>query len=356
MTSNVIPLTNLSVPDIFSSQIKNFTFSSIKARRQFEFDPSVTHQLLTHHRGEKVLGIDLGGNKAVTYLFEVRDNELVLSDNFSDYTEGEDGEGFLASFEKVADFANKNHLPVGISYGAPVVDTKPDRKWPKFKKLIDELADKYDGNFANLFTGHIKVLNDATAGLISGSVECSTAYKSKDILYVINGSGMNAAALKDGQIIATEAGHVATADKLNLYAQKEPCGVNGATYTCVQSLGANKYGIESIWQQKTGDKLSAKQIEDKYKAGDPFAREIYDYSAWVVAHMIIGVATVTKINLALPTSAVVAHGGAFRFPNYKERIQQIADKYYDSEIKMVKTEDYTKNACAEGAAIAALIN
>lgn len=151
-----------------------------------------------------------------------------------------------------------------------------------------------------------------------------------------------------------ESGHVEAVVELNKYGQDTPCNVNGAKYSCIESLGANKFGIESIWKLKNDQELDAKAIEDRYKAGDEFARDLYDYSALVVAHMAVGVAQATNVDLLSPKTAVVAHGGAFRFPDYMERIKQIVDKHLGSDIKIIKTEDYTKNACAEGAAIAVL--
>lgn len=151
-----------------------------------------------------------------------------------------------------------------------------------------------------------------------------------------------------------ESGHVEAAAELNKYGQDASCSVNGANYPCIESLGANKFGIESIWKLKNGEELDAKAIEDRYKAGDEFARDLYDYSALVVAHMAVGVSKVVDIDLQSPTTALVAHGGAFRFPHYVERIKQIVDKHLGSDIQIIKTEDYTKNACAEGAAIAVL--
>jgi predicted NBD/HSP70 family sugar kinase len=347
-------LIDMPVPGLLNAQLDKFSFESVRSKESFRFDPNKAKQLVSQHENESVIGIDLGGDKAVSYLYKIKQGRLEIDESFSEYAEGDDGEGFLASFEKVAEFANKNNLAVGISYGAPVSGTKPIKNWPKFRIFLEELTQKYKGDFANIFLDRLTVLNDAPAGLISGALESKQRFGADNILYVINGSGMNAAGLKNGSVIAMEAGHVEAAAELNKYGQAAPCNVNGAAYTCLQSLGANKYGVESIWQFKNGEDLSAKAIEDRYKAGDEFARDLYDYSALVVAHMVVGVAKATDINLASPETAVIAHGGAFRFPNYIERVKQIIDKHLESDLNIVRTEDYTKNACAEGAAVAVL--
>jgi predicted NBD/HSP70 family sugar kinase len=244
---------------------------------------------------------------------------------------------------------------VGVSYGDVLNGTKPasDRKLPL---LFRGLSEKYSGDFKVLFPTLKAILNDAPAGLISGAIESNRAFGAKNILFAINGSGLNVAACVSGQIFGSESGHVKSAEQLNRFDQTEPCGVNGATYVCIQSLGSNKYGIESQWLARTTEPLPAKEIENRYKAGDKFAGELYEHSAFVVAHMIAGSSNVFGLNLADNDAALVCHGGAFRFPGYGERVTQILNKHYGSSVKTVLTKDYVKsaNACLEGAAIAAL--
>lgn len=349
------PLTQLPVPSLLRSQLNKFNVETTRTHKLFEFDPESATDVLKDIENKRVIGIDLGGNKAVTILYRVENGALVIDDSFSEYAEGDDGKGFLPSFERVSEFTSKNNIPVGISYGAPINGSKPRVDWPKFKIFLDEFNRAYQADFANLFPTIGKVLNDAPAGLISGATQAHRTLGSTEILYVINGSGMNTAALKDGRIHESESGHVESVQELNVFNQTEPCKVDDATYVCLESLGANKFGIESQWELKTNEHLTAKEIEDRYKAGDRLAAELYDHSALVVAHMIQGSANVFGINLATADAAVVAHGGAFRFPGYKDRIRQILEKHTQAKIQLFRTEDYSQNACAEGASIAALV-
>ena len=94
-----------------------------------------------------------------------------------------------------------------------------------------------------------------------------------------------------------------------------------------------------------------------YKQGDAFAGELYEHSALVVAHVVQGVANVLNIDLADSTSAIVAHGGAFKFPSYGERVAQILSHHNEHDVQLIMTKDFTDpstNACLNGAAIAAL--
>lgn len=105
--------------------------------------------------------------------------------------------------------------------------------------------------------------------------------------------------------------------------------------------------------------ICAREIEDRFKEGHIFAGELYDHSALVVAHMIVGTALALKIDLTRNTTAIVGHGGAFKFPNYGERVQQIIAKHTGVTPHLIMTQNYgTKdtNACLDGAALAAAID
>lgn len=132
----------------------------------------------------------------------------------------------------------------------------------------------------------------------------------------------------------------------------------GATYLCLDKIGSNKSGIEAQWEARNGY-MRARDIEDRFKEGDIFAGELYDHSALVVAHMIVGTALALEIDLSNKATAIVCHGGAFKFPNYGDRIQQIIEKHIGSMPNLIMTHAYGSkdtNACLDGAALAAAID
>jgi predicted NBD/HSP70 family sugar kinase len=355
-TSKPIPLTDLPINILHDSQLEKFSRNSIHVERIIDFDPEAAVKALGVKEGKRVIAADYGGDKGITRVFEVKNGRLVQAQDFRDDVHGNDGEGYLASLKKAAQFADDNSLPFGISWGGPLDGSKL-LFHPKAKIFYNQLKEEFDGDLSKL-SPNVKIsLNDGPAGLVSAAVEAYRQFKADSVIFIINGGGIGLGILKDGSIYATEAGHVEGINELNLYNQQTPCGVFNSTYVCLERLGANKTGIESHWETKTGHYLRAKDIEDRYIAGDSFAAALYDNSADVVSHVIAGSARAIGIDLSNATTAVVCHGGAFKFPHYGKRINQILDNHLGNKINLILTKDFTNkdsNACLDGAAIAAL--
>lgn len=350
------PLTNLNVPPLLDEQLAVFTPESIHAQKVGRFNPSEALAALHTKEGERVIGADFGGDKGVTQLFEVRDGRLVISNGYSDYVQGDHGANYLQSLERTAAFAQEHSIPVGISWGTVLNGTRPSYH-PKSEKFLQELQDTYDGDFAALLPTMRACLNDGPAGAISGALEAERTNTVDSLLFPINGGGLGMAVLENGTLYATEAGHSEGIDALNDYRQTTPCGIFGAKFVCLETLGANKAGIEAQWQELRNQYLRAKDIEDRYKEGDELAGQLYDHSALVVAHMIAGTAQAFDIDITDSRAAIVGHGGAFKFPYYGERIVQILTQHFGAMPEIIMTKDYcdpNSNACMEGAAIAAI--
>jgi predicted NBD/HSP70 family sugar kinase len=350
-------ITSLEIPELIDEQLEKFSTGSIHAQEVMQFDLAATAQKLQQLEGKRVLGADLGGDQATTQLFEVQSGRLVIQDDYSDYVRANSGDGYLDSLEKTAKYAAKHDLGIGVSWGGPLEGSKP-LYHPKFSNLLTELEAIYDGDLANVLPNLKSCLNDAPAGLITGAVEARRKHQASSVLYAINGSGINLSALVNNKILATESGHVEADQKLNVYHQTTPCGVFRATYTCLERIGANKAGIEPQWKAATGEHLRAIDIEGRYKEGNELAGELYDHSALVVAHMITGASKALDVDLSSPRTVIVGHGGAFKFPHYGERVQQILEKTHGGKTPLIMTKDFvdpSTNACIMGAALAALV-
>lgn len=356
MTSNIyIPITEHPIPDLLPDQLSKFTTESIHAESVSAFDPQRAIASLESREGERFIGADFGGDKGLTKLFKVHNGSLLIDDSYSDYVQSTHGDGYLESLEKTADFARKHDIPVGISWGAPLDGTRP-LYHPKIDHFIQDLSQKYSGDFKNIMSELKACVNDGIAGLVSGIVEASQNKRIESVLFAINGGGLGMAALAHGKLYSTEAGHVEAVEALGAN-QGRPCGVYGETYQCLEQIGGNKSGIEAQWEKRNGY-LRAIDIEGKFKSGDIFSGELYDQSAFVVAHMIMGTALALGVDISQDSTAVVCHGGGFKFPDYSERVQQILAKYIGTNPMLINTHDYglkETNACLDGAALIAAI-
>ncbi len=353
----ITQITDLPIPSLNPEQLQEFTVDSIHAEFAANFDVKNASTTLDTLEGKHVLGADFGGDKGVSQLFQVQQGKLIPIDGYRDEIQGDDGAGYVASIKKTAAYAEQHNIPFGISWGGPMDGSKL-LYHPKANTFIKELTDEFGGDLKNISPSITSAINDAPAGLIAGAVEAYHKFQAESVVFIINGGGIGCSFLKDKKIYATEAGHVRGIDAFNIYNQTDECGVFDQTFVCVERLGANKAGIEAQWQLLQGERLSARLIEDKYKEGNVLAGELYEHSAIIVAHTVQGLANVTDIDLRSQKSAVVCHGGGFKFPQYGARVKQLLDSYNNAPVQLIMTNDFSdprSNACLDGAAIAALV-
>lgn len=352
------PITERDIPSLDQTQLQKFTFKSIHAENVMPFNAHQALNILAKKEGVQVIGADFGGDKGVAQLYTVKDGRLQVDEAYKNYTQGTGGEGYLALLEDANTYAASHGIKIGISWGGPLAGSEPEYH-PKFKIFHEELAVKYPGGITEAVPTLVTCVNDGMAGLISGAIEATKVFDVDNVLFPINGGGLGMAVLTDSTAYSTEAGHVEAVPALNTYNQDKPCGVFGAEYLCIETLGANKAGIEVQWEAQTGEYLRARDIETKYKEGDKFAGDLYDHSAWVVAHMIAGTASAFNIDLMSDKTAVVGHGGGFKFPHYGERVTQILETGLGGKLNFITTNEYGStqtNACLDGAALGALLS
>jgi hypothetical protein len=354
ISPGVILLTDREIPKLVPEQLVKFDAANIHVEPVMPFEPAAAAVQIQAIEGQQILAGDFGGDKGIVRLFKIIDGRPIVEEGYASDTQGDNGTGYLATMEQAAAYAVARGIPFGISWGGPMIGTKPQFH-PKATSFLKELDEQHGGDIAAI-SPSIICINDGPAGAISGGFEAFRQYQSSNLLFVINGGGVNTSVIKDGQLYSNESGHVEALAALNSYHQTTACGVFGATYTCVERVGANKAGIEAQWQDKTGEYMRARDIEDQYKVGDTFAGDLYEHSAWVVAHLILGSAYGQGLDLTDPSTAIVAHGGGFKFPHYGERVAQILGAHLGSTPRLLMTKDYVldgSNACLDGAAIAA---
>lgn len=342
------------IPTIPQDQIDKFSdFDSIHAAITGEFSPSDLAEKLSQKVGSKVIGIDSGGGSIRGGVYRIEpDGSLATTSEYSEKTEAENGEGFLSLLERYAAYARENNLPVGISYGGPLEGSRPIYH-PKIPELMDELGKKYKGDFANIFTTPLSVLNDGPAGLIRGvDMVYRSGIENPIVFYLINGGGLGLAVYKDGVLYSTEAGHVECAPGLNAENADRPCGIYG-NYVCLENVISNKQGMERQWLAKTGNFLTGKEIEDKFRDKDPLAQALFEQVATAQAAMIQGVANVFDVEIDDPRFSIVVHGGMERTPNIRKRTAQILWQNKSPYKNILFTEEFDPNACMYGAALMA---
>lgn len=345
-------LTDKVVPKLLLKQVEAFTLDALRAKPTRSFDLRAAIHSLSAGSDKTAIAVDIGGDKLAVATYAVR-NGLLVQSTKALVRRGERGSGYLDMLEEAAGIARRDMLPIGVSYAGPTNGTKIVAG-PNVSTFIAEFQDRYGADFANLIPW-ITVANDAEAGIMAGAVEATTRYPGvQNVIYIINGSGLGGAVLKENRIFATEPGHIPIQASLNLFDQRRPCGVFGATYVCLEGVAASKAGLEEIWFRQTGERRSGVEIAAEYLSGDQMAMNLYDNSALVIAHVIKGMATAFNLVDKSEEVVVVGHGGTFHVPGYSERVRAILQKNLSCEPSMIFTKDFSANACLDGAAIAAI--
>jgi predicted NBD/HSP70 family sugar kinase len=351
------PLTEFAPIPMDPNQLELINLNTIRPREIGSFNVLDALQNLRKQEGRSFIGGDIGGDTITTQLFRVEQGLAVPVSGFGLELKSNDGEGYLAVLEETDRAATELGVPVSISYAGPTDDTRVV-DGPNVKIFMSELAAKYDSDFSRVLSTLNGLDNDAVAGLTESAVNLTNTNPDiKNVIYLINGSGLGGAVLLDGTMIATEIGHTRVVERFNQSQRQKACGMDGAEFTCIENIAASKAGIEAIWLSRTGEALDGRGIEDRYRGGDQLAAELYDNSAQLAAHALFGLAQSFDIDLNAPSTAVVGHGGAFKFPGYADRVRQLLAFNTDSDTVPLVTTTYSfsPNACLDGAATLAAI-
>jgi predicted NBD/HSP70 family sugar kinase len=337
---------------LLDAQLDLLTPMSMRARRSRSFDPAAVAAALWAMSSARVAAVDIGGDKVSASFFSVADGRLA-QDGPSVVRRATAGAGYLAVLEEVSQRAAAASTPLGISYAGPL-DGFTIVSGMNLAVFIGEFQARYGGDFGRL-NPKVTVVNDGEAGLLAAAMEAVRRHSGlRNVILVINGSGLNTAALIDGVVFTTEAGHVPVAAELNPLGQTKPCGMQGAQYVCLENVAASKAGIEDLWLRLRGEPAGGRQIAAAEAAGDELAAELYDGSALVTAHLVLGTACALGVRGDWSETAVVGHGGTFQVPRFRERVGRILASALSGQVQFFVTTDFSSNACIDGGAIAAL--
>ena len=72
------------------------------------------------------------------------------------------------------------------------------------------------------------------------------------------------------------------------------------------------------------------------------------------AHIVKGVAQALSLLDDWDSTVVVGHGGTFHVAGYGERVRSILADGLNRETRLLMTQDFSVNACLDGAAIAGI--
>jgi predicted NBD/HSP70 family sugar kinase len=340
---------------LLSEQLELYK-TSLRRKKIRKFDIGRTLKNIANASGQKIIAIDIGGNKIETSIFLVKGKNIVVDEASSEKLfkrnvfESDEGSGYLKYLELISKITEKTEYLVGVSTAGTVDDTKliSSANIPIF---IDEFHKEYGGDFSKLFNKAI-VLNDAAAGALASVFEERDGYlKCKNFIFFINGGGVGGAVITKGELWSTEPGHMPLIDELNFFAVSRVCH-DGKV--CLEKAAASGAGIEEIWEVETGERLDGEEISAKFQNGNELAKNLYEQSAYLSAHAVRGLSDQFGLLQKQNDTVLVFHGGVFKVPGYDKMLVETLKQNIGFEIKYLNTADLKKNLSLYGAAYACL--
>jgi len=220
--------------------------------------------------------------------------------------------------------------------------------------LVSDLQKFCGGDISNLFSTPVVMDNDAVAGTKATSVYIAKVNPDiRKIVYAIVGGGVGGTELEENMINPAEPGHVKVIDTLNPFNQTVLCKVR--RHVCLESVSGGS-AINQLWEtQYPFAKLSGPEIAERMRHGHTYAKALYENSSLAIAHMIIGMGNLFNAFDKPEETAIALHGGVFNFQEYGERVKSIVrTNTKNGTPYILRTKDFSPNACLEGAAIAAV--
>lgn len=145
----------------------------------------------------------------------------------------------------------------------------------------------------------VTVLNDAHAGAI-GEGGFGAARDMSDYLYVSLGTGVGAAIVKDGEVLAGAHGRAGELGHISVDPRGRPCacGSRGCLETFISAAA-----LEARWQEVHGAPLPARKIIDRAIEYDPAASALWDEAIKALAEGLL-----TAMSLIDPVAIVLGGG------------------------------------------------
>jgi len=306
---------------------------------------------------EVCIGIDIGGTNTIYGL--VDKNGRILAEDSTRTSDFEEADKFLDNLVKKINQTiselSEDIVLKGIGIGAPngnyyngTIEFAPNLKWNGIIELV-KMTKQY-------FPLPVYLTNDANAAAI-GEMIYGGAKGMKDFIVVTLGTGVGSGFVVDGKVVY---GHDGFAGELGHTIVKENgrdcgCGRNGCLETYASANGLKRTMCDLIstssysgtLQERNGDNISAKDIDEAARNGDTLALKAFDITGEILGNSLANTVAITS------PEAIFLFGG---LANAGELILDPTQKYmeenmlniYKNRVKLLKSSLLEKNAAILG--------
>lgn len=306
-----------------------------------------------------VLGVDIGGTNTVFGIVDARGNVLASGAiktkqhaDFNDYLDE-----LYAEASKLIAANDADDKIGGIGVGAPNanyytgnIEDAANLIWKGVLPLSQGLADR--------FGIPVAITNDANAAAI-GEMTYGAARGMRDFIMITLGTGVGSGVVCNGQMVygadglAGELGHIIARRGGRLCGcgrcgcLETYCSATGVVRTALEFLDASPAAPSLLRNIPSAD-LTSKDVYDAAIAGDPIARNVYEFTGRVLGEALADFAAFTSPE-AFILFGGLAKAGELLFKPMREAFEKNALSFHKGKIKILVSELKEADAAVLGA-------
>jgi hypothetical protein len=202
--------------------------------------------------------------------------------------EGHLGEGYFEHLISIGQEAKDKNIPVGMAYAATInSDTGEILEDANLSKLRETISQNLQGDMKKVIPTLHSFGNDSVMGIIAGMIKAKN--KNPQItegIFFINGTGTGVAIYREqgevGKIYSVEPEYRPVIEEL--FPVK---GYRDGKAFVEEIISGS--GIENMYSYATQKQLNGPAISKLAQEGDSLALKLYAQSAYIGAHVIVGV-------------------------------------------------------------------
>lgn len=331
--------------------------SLLQTRLAYTIDLTEISQVLQGRDNQRVIALSAGGSSLVRGDFVVERGTLCLVKPVQVLQQGYAGERYLDHITQIGEESESEGIPVGIAYAAAIdSDKRQILEDANLATLRQEIDQRFKGDVSRGVPTLSAFGTDSVMGLIAGMrIAKVRNFQVTEGIFFINGTGIGVAVYREkgkvGEI------YITSAEYRPVITELIPVQGYRNGQACVDEIISGQ-AIEDMYAFVTQNHLVGSAISKLAQQGDPFAMRLYAQSAYIGAHVLIGVGREAFEFFTKPENTVIILEGSLcektKVPGYAHLLISTVAKIAGCDSTVVFPEEQPVIPSLVGAAIVAI--